>query len=834
MAVFVALVYVIARSYRREGDAPGPAKATLTVIRVVVIVLILVILFQPAIVLRFTRTLYRSVVVLIDDSLSMSFSDRYADAKVRDRLAEKLGVTGEKLAEMSRSEIVRSLLIGRGGPLAKLAKDHPLVIMRFSTADPGREPYTRKLLDLPVQDDTAGTGGASTRPAPDVNDRLDRAMAALSVNGFETNLSAAIRDGLEKVRGRRIAGVVVISDGQITASGQGNGRLESALKFARQSHVPLYSVVVGDPTPSRNLTVAALQAPREVRKDSPAEFTVVLTHRNLRGRSVTVRLQTRPVGTDDKQVWTETGVSREVALSGGEGGDQEASGRGDRSRALQTVALALTPDKVGEFEYRAIVEPFEGEENTDDNITAPAVVKVSEDRIRILLISGDAGWEFQYLKNFLLRQPLLYRISVWQQNADPEVNQAASTGMKLTTLPRTLQELIGVRGDKTKPGYDVVLLYDPQESKNGFDATFVALLEKFITEHNGGLCYIAGNKHSETALLGNRRLKPLADLLPVMIAPNTINLSERISQVRPVAWPVRLTSYGLEHSITRLGGTDADTRRVWQVLPGLYWSHPIYRVKPGARVLAVSSNPMRRTAAGERLPLVAVQPVGSGRVLYVGMEATWRWRYVHDGFYHRRFWAKAMRYLSTMRARRVVISAGGERFDAGEKITIEVKAYDKFYKELTDKTFTIEMIDARSGQARRIELEAVDAVRKPGRYKRTIIARHTGTFELSVPRTGEAPAAPDDVASKRIVIELPQAEARRRESDPHIMKTVASRDGNFLQAGEVDKLADLIPPGRLKTAHEVPHDLWDCPLALIAIVFLLIVEWIVRKKYNMA
>jgi len=91
------------------------------------------------------------------------------------------------------------------------------------------------------------------------------------------------------------------------------------------------------------------------------------------------------------------------------------------------------------------------------------------------------------------------------------------------------------------------------------------------------------------------------------------------------------------------------------ILPGIYWSHPISKVKPAAKVLAEHSNPLRRTAKNAAEPLVAVQPVGAGRVLYVGSDETWRWRYVQDGYYHRRFWANAVRYLATLKARQVVI-----------------------------------------------------------------------------------------------------------------------------------------------------------------------------------
>ena len=191
-----------------------------------------------------------------------------------------------------------------------------------------------------------------------------------------------------------------------------------------------------------------------------------------------------------------------------------------------------------------------------------------------------------------------------------------------------------------------------------------------------------------------------------------------------------------------------------------------------------------------------------------------------------------MRYLASMRTRRIVISTGGSQFSAGEKITIEVKAFDKEYKALTTEKFVVEMIDTATGKSKTIELSAVDVKTKPGRYKRTIVLAHTGAFEVTALRSGED--SPDDVTSKKIFVQLPKAEARRREANKQTLRTIASRDDRFLDVHEISKLSELIPPGRLKTTRQQASKLWDCPLTLIIIVLLLAVEWIGRKKCNMA
>jgi len=823
VAVAVALVCLTVRSYRREGDAPSRAKAMLAGIRIGVIALMLLVLFQPAVVFRFVNTLYTSVAVLVDDSLSMSFADRYANGADLDRLSRAAKLSPEEIPDQSRTQIVRRIMSGTDGVLAELAADHPLLLMRFSTDSPGRDAYTQPLGAIDAVERSAGPASAE----PGVDEELARVFADLAGTGYETNISAALRDALESLQGRRVAGIVIVSDGQITTPDE-RDRLAGTLGYAAQSGVPLYSVMVGDPTPPKDLTVTALDGPEQVRRGGRAEFTVSLAHRNLGGQEVTVRLLERRAGQSE---WTDTGLSRTVTLTGP---------GGTRSRGVQSVRIDVEPDELGELAYRAEVDPRPDEVNPDDN-AAEARLLVSDEKINVLLISAEANWEFRYLKNLLLRQDELYRVSVWQQNADPEINQAASTGMKLQALPRTLEELIGNGGgelgpdpdaspEQRHPGYDVIILHDPAATRDGFDENFVKLLKTFVARHGGGLCYVAGTKHSEPTLRGNQAYKPLADLLPVTLAPNTVDTLERIRRTEPEPWPLRLTSYGLDHPVTRLGGAVDDSVGIWRILPGSFWSHPVARIKPAARVLAVSSNPTRRTDRNEPEPLIAVQGVGRGQVVYMGIADTWRWRFVEEGAHRQRLWGNIIRYLATLQPRQVVITAGGERFSAGERITLDVEAYDEKFQPLTDETFEVHRIDAATGEADTLVLEKLAG--KPGRYRKTIVADKTGTFELTAMK--DDPLAAQKVASKRIVVELPQAESRRTEADAEVMSIVASRPENFLRIDEVGRLAELIPPGKLTADRYEARELWDSNLTLVLIVVLLGVEWVLRKKYNMA
>jgi len=824
IVLFLAMVYLIVRSYRREGDNPPGVKASLATIRVLICLLVLSVLFRPAIVQRTAKTVYSSVVLLIDDSRSMSFTDRYGDANERASLSAIMGADRADLENVSRTDIVRRVLGRQGGLVEKLAENHPLMLMRFSTDKQGREAYTRPLGRLAGPAGIAEAQGQAATTQPTSAPATPRdILARLTSSGFETDLPAALRDSMESVLGRRIAGIVMISDGQMTTR-SGEDRLADAMAYANHRGLRIYPVLVGDPTPPKNVSVTGLQAPREVRRGAHTEFSVVLAHRNLTGQQVRVKLLRKPADKDD---WTDTGIAKTVRLDGE--GAAGSSAVGGISHGVQTVALEVEPEMIGRFIYRAVVEPHPDERNLEDN-QAEAPVDVSDEKIRVLIISGGAGWEFQYIRNFLHRQPDLYRLSVWQQDADKEVNQLASTGMKIDHLPKELAELAGSPGGKPYPGYDVVILCDPQPTLDGFDENFIKILRKFVEAHGGGLCYVAGGKYSDLVLSARGSYEDLSAMLPVVPAANTGDTVERILYRRPQAWPVRLTDYGLDHPITRLASTVADSAKIWDILPGIYWSHPVLKAKPLARVLAVSSNPGRHTDRNEPEPLLATQPFGVGRALYVGFDETWRWRYVNEGRIHQAFWDNVVRYLASLRAKQVVITAGGDQFSAGERITIEVEASDENYNAWKAETVDVEMIDTQSGASETIVCKAVPD--KPGRYKATFRASRTGVFQLTALRGG--PLAGDKVQPKIIRIDLPKAEALRTEADRATMENLATRAENFRTIDRADDLARLIPDDRKTAVREAPRELWNSNLMLLTIVLLLTAEWVLRKKYNMA
>ena len=94
--------------------------------------------------------------------------------------------------------------------------------------------------------------------------------------------------------------------------------------------------------------------------------------------------------------------------------------RGDdcwaKTRSLQRVTFRITPETVGQYEYRATVADV-GPELSDDDNAATASVRVVRQQIRVLLIAGYPSPEVQFLRNALLRDTASSS-PVWLQRAE--------------------------------------------------------------------------------------------------------------------------------------------------------------------------------------------------------------------------------------------------------------------------------------------------------------------------------------------------------------------------------------------------------------------------------
>ncbi len=211
------------------------------------------------------------------------------------------------------------------------------------------------------------------------------------------------------------------------------------------------------------------------------------------------------------------------------------------------------------------------------------------------MVQAYPNYEFRYLKHLLGRQKELFQLTTVLQDAEPEYVEQDQTAIRV--FPQRSEELLK---------FDVIVFGDVNPAF--LSRSIMENISDFVKKQGRGIVFIAGPKYTPLAY----RNTPLAELMPVILSSVTLPNPEA---VLTQSFQPQPTALGLASPPTQLGDSPQQTTNVWQSLPGLYWLLEASEVKSGTRVLA--THPVRRASSGERLPLICMQYVGGGKVMFV-------------------------------------------------------------------------------------------------------------------------------------------------------------------------------------------------------------------------
>jgi hypothetical protein len=587
------------------------------------------------------------------------------------------------------------------------------------------------------------------------------------VTRLSTHLGDALGGILDEAGGRPIAGIVLFSDGQNTA---GVSPAEAA-RAAAAAGARVFPVVIGVPNRARDVAIVDVFTAGEVSTGDTARIAVTVESQGFDGRPVKVEL------VEDSVL-----DSKEIVL---------------HSAEQQVVELSFLANKPGPHYLTVKIDPLPEEpDELRGNNTDMAFVKVSDEKLKVLLVDGLPRWDFRFLKNAMRRDHGLGGKSADEPDLllEAELRHRAA-GTEGTDLPRTVDDLLA---------YRTVVVGDA--SPELLDSTFVEALGKAVREKGLGLIVAAGPNHMPHAF--DDRFK---DLLPVRLSRRGGGLEA------PAYRPFRmeLSPEGSIHEAMRLYDDPGRSRNVWSQMPVYYWCAAVERAAPGASVLAW--NPSVEGRYG-KLPLLAHHFAGEGRVLFVATDTTWGWRQnVGDRFFYK-FWGQAIRFV----ARKDEASKGKSTLEvrpvralAGEPAQVHLQAFGADGAPVLLPQVGVSVLGGDS--ASRLELMADPAVK--GRY--------TGLF--TPPAPGEYRLAYDNVEARLRVLPSNE-ELRHPQLNLAALKLLADTTG-----GEVIDLADLGSiPDKLKgeaTTSEIHREasVWDNGLTLGLVIVLYSLDVALRR-----
>ena len=775
-AAAVALAWVFWRLYRRERRDLAPAKRALLVgLRMLVLLALAAMLVEPVLISTRRESVRSHLAVVVDDSESMRFADPYTDDTRAASLASALKLESaggrspvDRLRETPRLDLVKAALRPHMGALGR-----------------GRELF---LYDLGTAARSgSGSGGAAG----------SRKLDDLKPGRGVSPLGDALQGVLATHRGRPVAGVVLVTDGRSNA---GEDPLRAAEAAVRQG-VPVFTVAAGAEEGPRNVRLAEVEASPVVFARDPMTLGVVVEARGLKDAEATVTLEQRVNGADWEPV-----ADRRVAL--GEDG------------ALKRTTFRVVPKAIGQYEFRARVGDAGPELTRDDN-EATAEVKVVRQQIRLLLISGAPSPEVQFLRNALMRDEHV-EFAGWLQHADPGYRQAGDR--PITRLPNDAEEL---------GRYDALLLVDPDMRALG--AQWPGMITDFVGKEGGGLIFVPGELHSqqlfeagEEGSEGGKWTK----ILPVVREPGLFRTEAEVRLTTRNTYLLELTPEGRGDPIFEFNPDPIRNRSVLTSLPGMYWSFPVTRARPGATVLARHGDPRMQNQYGRHV-LLASQLYGPGRTVFIGFDSTYRWRYLSEDYFDG-FWARLIDRVGRNKALGgrfpFQVHLGKSGYRVGERVTVGVRFTEAAaVAEAAGLSAELEAA-GRPPEPLRFERSADD----PGLLSASFPAESAGTYSLRV-----VPATSESGADARVSTTTFRVEPPRREVDepslnrPLLDDLARVTKGRAFDLPNVDRLDDAIPMREVTRTLEERKELWDAPLLYATIILGLTAEWVLRKWFRM-
>jgi hypothetical protein len=280
------------------------------------------------------------------------------------------------------------------------------------------------------------------------------------------------------------------------------------------------------------------------------------------------------------------------------------------------------------------------------------------------------------------------------------------------------------------------------------------------------------------------------------------------------------------------------------------WAFPLKKAKPAATVLVRTMDPRWVITTGgknEPMPDLVSGFFGSGRVMFLASDETWRWRRLGTRVYDT-FWTQAVRSLVEGRLvggkKTAILETDSETYPLGNPVTVTAKVFDATGKPATwpDLKVTVELTGALAEEGATkpesslppvkttIKLDPVPGA--PGTYKKQYPPPRTGYYKLTLlgPEGGGAAATTSIAVAS-------QYENDHPESNPVRLAelTDLTAGGGVVDLRDIGRIPDRIESKKEQVIE--PGDqfsLWANPLALGLIVLLLGIEWTVRKRSNMA
>jgi uncharacterized membrane protein len=611
-------------------------------------------------------------------------------------------------------------------------------------------------------------------------------LVSLPADGRTTDIMQALLDVQQEYRDTPLAGMVVVSDGIVTAGDVG-------VDAARHAGIPVVTVGVGDLERYRDIDIAAVEAPNFAFLHNTVDIEVTVRSWGYKGQIIPLVLK------QEGRILSTSSVLL------------------DADRTTRRVTFTTTPKEVGR--YRLSVEtPVQVGEALRTNNQRDFQLQVRRDKIRVLVVSGRPSWNYRFLRRALKSDPSVDLISFIILRTPTDIVNVPDDQLSLIPFPtnRLFTEELG--------NFDL-LIFDNFSYLLYFPMLYLENIRKFVVE--GGAFVMFGGDQSFD--LGGFTNTPIEEILPVTL--------ERVGQGYVNGRvKMELTPEGLQHPITKLAPSAEDTQRIWQEMPPLRGFNWARRLKPDAVTLGV-------TADGQynRLPLMATMQYGEGRTLAFLSDQLWRWNFEMVGaqggnHYYLNMVHQMVRWLvKEPGLRPVQLSSDKDTYQVGDSVALRVKVLDHDFSPAPAAILNLAVRDPH-GQV--VRLNAVPT-EEPGEFQAVVKAEQLGASRVEV----DARLADRHLGEDVLIYQVMSSSAESLAGAPdheRLRQLAGSSGGRFFTASEVGAdfpavLRDILKRDlQYKIVEERALHLRHTPSAFLILVGLFGIEWFVRRRAGLA
>jgi hypothetical protein len=609
-----------------------------------------------------------------------------------------------------------------------------------------------------------------------------------------TDLSQPLEYALSASEGEPVLGVILLTDGR------DNGGHNSSGFAARLGNMqaPVFPVLLGSRLKPKDLAIGSLDYPQTVFKRDKPVLKATLNVSGFEGQPLVIKL-TPTNGAPIEQSVTPAGPQIEVTFP-------------------------LPVQDVGRYEFTLSTDYQPGETRKDNNSQQLALT-VIDDKVHVLVLEGEARWEFRYLDNALKRDQRVELTSIVYEQPFLGI-------LEDTYFPRALTwPTDPIVAKSALANIDLIIIGDVSPEHLPKEAWI--LLEKFVSEAGGTLVLTAGKRHHAAWLENPEFQKLLPITQPSQIVPED-TFPPGIPSER--GFHLRLTPEAEAEAMFQFDTTPAANRSVWDNLPGHMWGL-FGAAKPGTTVFATArTGAANLDLARERQQAMIVrQYYGQGQVLWLGIDSTWRWRHLIGDTYHHRFWGQLGRWASHNKSvsGNAFVKFGPDRPDVelGQEVLLRARWTTDFLRRFPNLKAKVEIqksTDAPAGKPFST-LELRPSKNQEQVHEARVMSLPAGSYRAKlIAENGDL--GPKEISANIYVQPSKSLELSDLSSNGDLLQQIAQlSNGQLVFPEKAASIPDLIRgPTATRTLREEIL-LWDHWLVLVTFFFLLMAEWVTRK-----